>query len=136
MKRQCESEHPSKRTQPKALIDTGSDKYSFVSKKFAEDHALETQETPNPVTVDLAGTGTKRHLTKIAKLELCTSSPITNTVRKISIEALVLDMAKDDLIVGLDHIVELIPLTVEVLLAAKRLKNKTWGIEKNLQHIA
>ena len=71
--------------------------------------------------MDQAGTGNKYLLSKRAKLSFRAKSPITSAMVAYDSHAFVLPMPRDDLIIGMDNIVQhMIPVTIELLLAAER----------------
>ena len=106
------------------MVDPGSEKFKFVSRDFVKKHQIPTYEAEELIQVDLAGTGDKYPLSKRAKLYFRAKSPITGAMVAYDSHAFVLPMSKDDLIIGMDNIVQhMIPLTIELLLVAQRNHN-------------
>jgi len=104
-----------------AMVDPGSEKFDFVSRDFIKRHGIPTYEAQAPIQVDLAGTGNKYVLRQQATLLFKAMSPITGTLVQYTSAAYVLPMSRDDLIIGMDNIVEyMIPLTIELLLVAQK----------------
>ena len=68
----------------------------------------------------MAGTGNKYLLSKWAKLSFRAKVPITGTMVAYDSHAFVLPISRDDLIIGIDNIVQhMIPLTIELMLEAQ-----------------
>jgi len=89
-----------------AMVDPGSEKFDFVSRDFLKKHQIPTYIAEEPIQVDLAGTGNKYLLSKWAKLTFRAKSPITGAMVAYDSHAFVLPMSRDDLIIGMDNIVQ------------------------------
>ena len=107
-----------------ALLDTGNDLPTCVSQRFVDLHAIPTHGI-KPIAADLAGTGTRKVLTKGVKLSIQTTLPATKECQVTAIDACVFPTSRDDIIVGIRDIVDhFIPLTAQLLLEAR-------GYDKN-----
>jgi len=106
-------------TAARTLIDTGA-VFLFEAKQFVQDARIPIIRADTPLRVDLAGTGVIRHLTAYAVLHVDATSPMTKARTLFEVRAYVLDMAKDDVIIGVDAIASyLIPLTTEQLMLTR-----------------
>jgi len=115
--------------------------FSFEAKQFVQDARIPIIRADTPLRVDLAGTGVIRHLTACAVLHVDATSPMTKARTLFEVRAYVLNMAKGDVILGVDAIAShLIPLTTELLMftredvTAAALKRKLSATKLTVEH--